>query len=195
MGIHWEDPEIVKMCSGQFWSQSDLKWHNRGCVNLHEIEPVIWEMKAWGSGNDFWPLNCAKWSLMTQPRLCQLAWFWPSGMPELILWLWERLLDNPSCKIPTFDTTAIVSICKKLKKLYARIDLQGLYKWFGTPNMKNGHFWHNRGCVKFHQNDEISLAPAWTSLLEFRYELPSQMEFIWSIKKSISIHKIVYDTI
>ena len=69
-----------------------------------------------------------------------------------------------------------------MKKWCARNDLQGLCKWFGTPKVQNGLFWHNRDCVKFHQNDEISLAPACTSLLEFRFELPSQMEFIWSVK-------------
>ena len=128
---------------------------------------------------------------MTQPRLCQIAWKWQIDMLDLLQGPWGRLLNNPSSKMIKNDPTVVVSLCEKMEKWYATNDLEGLCKRFGTPTLKNDLFWHNRGCVKFHQNDEIALGPARSSLLELKYDSTSQIGVQLVSQKSNTKHKIV----
>ena len=93
------------------------------------------------------------------------------------------------------DPIAVVSFCEKMEKWCAKNDLEGPCKRFGTPTLKNDLFWHNRGCVKFHQNDEIALGPARGSLLEFKYDSTLQIGVQLVGQKSKTKHKIVNDTI
>ena len=82
-----------------------------------------------------------------------------------------------------------------MKKWYVQNDLGDLCKRLGTPNLKIDLFWHNCGCVKMHQNDEISIGPVRIDFLESKYDSTSQIEVQLVSQKSNAKHKIVYDTI
>ena len=99
------------------------------------------------------------------------------------------------CKMLQNDTTMVVSIWKTMKNWYVQNDPGDLCKRFGTPNLKIDLFWHNRDCVKMHQNDEISIGPGRIDFLEFKYDSTSQIGVQLVIQKSNAKHKIVYDTI
>ena len=82
-----------------------------------------------------------------------------------------------------------------MKNWYVQNDPGDVCKRFGTPNLKIDLFWHNRDYVKMHQNDEISIGPSRSNLLESKYVSYSQIGLQLVSQKLNIVHKIVNNTI
>ena len=98
---------------------------------------------------------------MTQPRLCQNASKCTCDMRNDTLRPCEWFLTSHFCQMSTFDTTAVVSTCEVMRLWGMKNNPGDLWRLFITSLLQNNHFWHNRGCVKWRDN-EIVISEKWS---------------------------------